>query len=183
MSAPPPRVEFSCLSQLLFQLHSGLGSAKPSTALTSLLDAIPSLSTYQRQSIYQTFAAIPDHSNIPGHSGLIPLVQDGEHYVHLDTVGLLEQTLSPFVLEDSFIVDISSVLRKQPISHLRQAPISIQPSLGQCFILYVQSHDQSTAFIDACARAVCPTALSPGKKSTLLGRPIWDFFEKIANSF
>ena len=177
MAVPLPKAEFACLSQLIFQLHSGLDAANPSTSLTSLLGAIPSLSSYQRQAIHQTFAAIPDHSNIPIHSGLVPLILDGEHYVSLHNDGSLEQTLTPFVLEDSFIVDISSVLRKQPLSLLRQAPITFQPSLGQCFILYVQSHDQSTAFINACARAVCTTALSPGKESTLLGRPIWDFFD------
>lgn len=179
MAAPPPSTDFACqyacLTQLLFHLHSGVGSAAPAGALAELLNAIPSLAPEDRRIIEDTFEILPPSGDGPGHPGLQPLVPGENHSVRLDTQGPLEQTLSPFLLHDTFVVDISSELRGQPLSLLGQAPISFEASLGQCFILYLKANDPSLAFARACALAVGPPELALSGEATLLGRPIWEF--------
>jgi hypothetical protein len=179
MAAPPPSIDFSykyaCLTQLLFHLHSGVGAVAPAGTLSDLLNAIPSLASNDRRVIEDTFEIQPPPSDGPGHPGLQPLVPGENHSVRLQNLGHLKQTFSPFLLHDTFVFDISSELRGQPLSLLRQAPISFEASLGQCFILYLQAKDPSLAFVEACARDVGPLELVSSGEATLLDRPIWEF--------
>jgi hypothetical protein len=184
MAAPPPSTDFACqdacLTQLLFHLHSGVGAAAPECALAELLNAIPSLAPNDRRAIEGTFEILPAPSDGPGHPGLQPLVPGENHSVRLETHGPLEQTLSPYLLHDTFVVDISSELRGQPLSLLRQAPFSFEASLGQCFILYLKANDPSLAFARACANAVGPPELALSGEATLLDRPIWEFSDGLS---
>jgi hypothetical protein len=180
MAAPLPSTDFACqyacLTQLLFHLHSGVGTAAPpGSALAELLNAIPCLAPNDRRVIEASLKTLPAPGDGPGHPGLQPLVPGENHSVYLQTQGPLEQTFSPFLLHDTFVVDISSELRGQPLSLLSQAPISFETSLGQCFILYLQANDTSLAFVEACVRDVGPLELVSSGEATLLGRPIWEF--------
>ena len=193
MAAPPPNIEFASLTQLLFHLQAGLGSAAPTNALAELLAAFPTLAPEDQWLITTTFEdldrinTIPSdlsaRSNGPGHPGLQPLVPSGSHAVRLACPGPLEQTLSPYLLHDTLVVDLTSILRTQPsssppaqpLSLLRTAPLAFQPSLGQCFILCLQAKDHSLAFAEASARAVGPPELVLCGEATLLSRPIFEF--------
>ena len=211
MAAPPPNPELSChsacLSQLLFHLHSGVGTAEPDAALAELLAALPSLAPEHRRAIANTFAALqsrpdelgPFHANsasgeAPGHPDLLPLVPAEPHAVPLASSPPLVASLSPFLLHDTFIFELSfelsfelcaagsgqpHALASEPFALLRQASLGVKPSfapsLGQCWLLYLQTHDSSLAFAQACATAVGPPELRLCGEATLLGRPIWEF--------
>lgn len=193
MAAPLPSAEFASLTQLLFHLQNGLGSAAPTHALAELLAAFPSLAPEDQRLIHNTFvhldryntnvSALSARSNGPGHPGLQHLVPTGDHAVRLACPGPLEQTLSPYLLHDTLVVDLTSILRTQPsssppaqpLSLLCPAPLAFQPSLGQCFILYLQANDHSLAFAEASVRAVGPPELVFRGEATLLGRPIVEF--------
>jgi hypothetical protein len=211
MAAPPPNPELSChsacLSQLLFHLHSGVGTAEPDTALADLLAALPTLAPEHRRAIANTFSALqsrpdglgPFHANsapseAPGHPDLLPLVPVEPHAVPLASSPPLLASLSPFLLHDTFIFELSfelsfelcaagsgqpHALASEPFALLRQASLGVEPSfapsLGQCWLLYLQTHDSSLAFAQACAAAVGPPELRLCGEATLLGRPIWEF--------
>ena len=207
MAAPPPSPErachSACLSLLLFHLHSGVGTAQPDAALADLLAAIPALAPEHRQAIANGFSALraqPDGpgsfpdlaalSEAPGHPGLLPLLPAEPHSVPLDSSPPLVASLSPLLLHDTFVFELSFELRhelsgqphllsSEPFSLLCQASRSVEPcftaSLGQCCVLYLQTHDPSLAFAQACAAAVGPPELRLCGEATLLGRPIWEF--------
>ena len=124
MAAPPPNPELAChsacLSQLLFHLHSGVGTPQPDAALADLLAALPSLAPEHRHAIANTFAALqsrPDGlgpspalsalSEAPGHPDLLPLVPAEPHAVPLASSPPLLASLSPFLLHDTFIFELS----------------------------------------------------------------------------
>jgi hypothetical protein len=196
MAAPPPSPEraghTACLSLLLFHLHAAVGAAAPdpAAALAELLAAIPALAPKDQQAIAGTFAALRAPSDAPGHPGLVPLVPAEPHSLPLVCSPPLEASVSPFLLHDTLVFDLSFVLRfaasgllqaltSKPFSLLRQASLSLEPSfapsLGLCCILYLQTHDSSLAFAQACAEAIGPRDLRLCGESTLLGRPIREF--------
>ena len=195
MADPPPNAEsgrcFASLSQLIFHLHSGLGAAVPHAALAELLTALqhalPAFGPEQQHTIQATFNEALGTDQAPHHPGLQPLWPSPNHQLPLTTPGGLTQTLSPFLLYDTLIVEISSDLHgpclpatDQPFSPLRQAPVDFeafgfQPSLGQCFFLYLQAEDHSLATAAAWAKAISGEDLQPAASTTLLGRPIVEF--------
>jgi hypothetical protein len=207
MAAPPPNPELSfqaaCLSQLLFHLNSGVGTAEPDAALAELLAAIPTLALEHRRAITKTFSGLqsrPDElgpfpalsapSEALGHPDLLPLVPAEPYSVPLASSTPLIASLSPFLLHDTFIFELSfelsfagsgqpHALASEPFALLRQASHCVEPcfapSLGQCCLLYLQTLEPSPTFAQACAAAVGPPDLRLCGEATLLGRPIWEF--------
>ena len=192
-----PSVEYACLDQFVFELNHGLGptpgqeehDADPSgeTARESsterLLDAL-AIPPQAHRSILgnlqsNTAGSSPNHF----HSGLIPLLSDelwrSENKTPLlrNPPHAISQTLSPYLLHDTLILDLESSLEQQPVSALRSCPVDLNPSLGQCFLLLVVAASSS----DALAHAFCQDAFgikdTQPFKTELLGAPIWEFVQ------
>ena len=197
MADHSPSVEYACLDQFVFELIHGLGrtpgqgdkNADPSgeTAVElstqRLLDAlaIPPQAHSSILSNLQSNAAASSPNRF--HSGLIPLLSD-EHGCSESKTPLsrnpphaITQTLSPYLLHDTLILDLESSLEQQPVSALRSCPVDLNPSLGQCFLLLVVADSSS----DALAHAFCQDAFgikdSQPFKAELLGAPIWEFVQ------
>jgi len=192
-----PSVEYAFLNQFVFELIHGLGptpdqgenhadpsgetAREPSTE--RLLDAlnIPP----QAQSLIFSNLQSKAAGSAPNrfHSGLIPLLPE-EHGGSENKTPLLKtspheitQTLSPYLLHDTLILDLESSLEQQAVSALRSCPVDLHPSLGQCFLLLVVADSVS----DALAHAFCQYAFgledSQPIKAELLGAPIWEFVQ------
>lgn len=197
MADHSPSVEYACLDQFVFELIHGLGrtpgqgdeNADPSgeTAVElstqRLLDAlaIPPQAHSSILSNLQSNAAGSSPNRF--HSGLIPLLSD-EHGCSENKTPLsrnpphaITQTLSPYLLHDTLILDLESSMEQQPVSALRSCPVALHPSLGQCFLLLVVAAFAS----DALAHAFCQDAFgiddSQAIKAELLGAPIWEFVQ------
>lgn len=190
-----PSVEYACLDQFVFELIHGLGptsgqeehdadpsgetACEPSTE--RLLDALP-IPPQAHSSILSNLQSKAAGSSLNRfHSGLIPLLSD-EHGCSENKIPLLRnaphaisQTLSPYLLHDTLILDLESSLEQQPVSALRSCPVDLHPSLGQCFLLLVVTASAN----DALARAFCQDAFGINDfqaiKAELLGAPIWEF--------
>jgi len=192
-----PSVEYACLDQFVFELIHGLGptpgqgdkqsdpsgetAGEPSTE--RLLDTlkIPSQAHSSILSNLQSKAAGSSSNRF--HCGLIPLLPE-EHGGSDNKLLLLStspheitQTLSPYLLHDTLILDLESSLKQQPVSALRSCPVDLHPSLGQCFLLLVVADSAS----DALAHAFCQDAFGINDfqpiKAELLGAPIWEFVQ------
>jgi hypothetical protein len=192
-----PSVEYACLDQFVVELIHGLGPtpsqgdqhADPSgekaggPSTQRLLDAlkIPSQAHSSILSNLQSKAAGSSSSRF--HCGLIPLLPE-DHGGSENKLLLLStspheitQTLSPYLLHDTLILDLESSLEQQSVSALRSCPVDLHPSLGQCFLLLVVADFAS----DALAHAFCQDAFGINDfqpiKAKLLGAPIWEFVQ------
>jgi hypothetical protein len=192
-----PSVEYACLDQFVFELNHGLGPtpgqeqhyADPSgeTARESsterLLDALAIPPQAHRSILGNLQSNTAGSSPIRFHSGLIPLLSDelwrSENKTPLlrNPPHAISQTLSPYLLHDTLVLDLESSLEQQPVSALRSCPVDLNPSLGQCFLLLVVAASSS----DALAHAFCQDAFgikdSQPIKTELLGAPIWEFVQ------
>jgi hypothetical protein len=192
-----PSVEYACLDQIVFELIHGLGPtpdqgdkpAEPSgktaggPSTQRLLDTlkIPSQAHSSILSNLQTKAAGTSSNRF--HCGLLPLLPE-EHGGSENKTPLLKtspheisQTLSPYLLHDTLILDLEASLEQQPVSALLSCPVELHPSLGQCFLLLVVADSAS----DALAHAFCQDAFGIKDfqpiKAELLGAPIWEFVQ------
>ena len=190
-----PSVEYACLDQFVFELIHGLGPtpgqeedyADPSgeTARESsterLLDTLKIPPQAHRSILGNLQSKTAGSSPNRFHSGLIPLLSD-EHWGSENKTPLLRnpphaisQTLSPYLLHDTLILDLESSLEEQPVSALLSCPVDLHPSLGQCYLLLVVADSAS----DALAHAFCQDAFGIKDfqpiKAELLGAPIWEF--------
>jgi hypothetical protein len=190
-----PSVEYACLDQFVFELIHGLGPTpgqeehhadpsretgrEPSTK--RLLDALKIPPQAHRSILSNLQCKAAGTSSNRFHCGLMPLLSD-EHGGSENKTPLLmnpplgiSQTLSPYLLHDTLILDLESSLEQQPVSELRSCPVDLNPSLGQCFLLLVVADSSS----DALAHAYCQDAFgikdSQPNKAELLGAPIWEF--------
>jgi len=192
-----PSVEYACLDQFVFELIHGLGPTpgqeehhpdpsgetgrEPSTK--RLLDALKIPPQAHRSILSNLQSKAAGSSSNRFHCGLMPLLPE-EHGGSDNQTPLLKtspneitQTLSPYLLHDTLILDLESSLEQQPVSALRSCPVDLNPSLGQCFLLLVVAASSS----DALAHAFCQDAFgikdSQPIKTELLGAPIWEFVQ------
>ena len=192
-----PSVEYACLDQFVFELIHGLGptpgqgdkhadpsgetATEPSTQ--RLLDTLKIPSQAQSTILSNLQSKAAGSSSNRFHCGLMPLLPE-EHGGSDNKTPLLKtspneitQTLSPYLLHDTLILDLESSLEQQPVSALRSCPVDLNPSLGQCFLLLVVADSSS----DALAHAFCQDAFgikdSQPIKTELLGAPIWEFVQ------
>jgi hypothetical protein len=190
-----PSVEYACLDQFVFELIQGLGPTpgqgehhpdpsgetgrEPSTK--RLLDALKIPPQAHRSILSNLQCKAAGSSSNRFHCGLMPLLPE-EHGGSDNKTPLLKtspneitQTLSPYLLHDTLILDLESSLEQQPVSALRSCPVDLNPSLGQCYLLLVVADSAS----DALAHAVCQDAFGikdfQPNKAELLGAPIWEF--------
>ncbi len=184
MNPPPPRAELATaelatLTQLLFHLHAAVGAAAPPFPLDELLRPFPGLAAEDRQRLRDSFSTLPPPDEGPGHPGLRPLLDDGSNTITLAEGDSIKTTLSPYLLHDTFVVDLTTVWQGASLSLLRSpTPQALQPSLGQCCILYLKLNDPAS--FSAASAATYLSAVSQQEllicgEATLLGRKIWEF--------
>ena len=184
MNPPPPRAELAkaelaTLTQLLFHLHSTAGATAPPFPLEGLLALFPGLADEHQQRLRHCFSTLPPPDDGPGHPGLRPLLKndDGSNTITLAEGDSLKTTLSPYLLHDTFVVDLTTAWQGPSLSLLRSpTPQALQPSLGQCCILYLKLHDPAS--FSAASAATYLSAVSGHDlvicgEATLLGRKIW----------
>lgn len=190
-----PSVEYACLDQFVFELIHGLGpnpgqeehhadpsgETGPEPSTKRFLDALKIPPQAHRSILSNLQSKAAGTSSNRFHCGLMPLLSD-EHGGSENKTPLLinpplgiSQTLSPYLLHDTLILDLESSLEQQPVSALRSCPVDLNPSLGQCFLLLVVADSSS----DALAHAFCQDAFgikdSQPIKAELLCAPIWEF--------
>ena len=186
MNPPPPKAELAkaelaTLTQLLFHLHAAVGAAAPPFPLDELLRPFPGLAAEDEQRLHDSFSTLPPPDDGPGHPGLRPLLKndDGANTITLAEGDSLKITLSPYLLHDTFVVDLTTAWQDPCLSSLRSAtPQALQLSLGQCCILYLKLHDPASFSASAAATylsAVSEHHLVFCDEATLLGRKIWEF--------
>ncbi|MFN9244391.1 MAG: hypothetical protein ACK6DG_10525 [Cyanobacteriota bacterium] len=197
MNPPPPRAELAkaelaTLTQLLFHLHAAVGATAPPFPLEELLAPFPSLAAEDQQRLRHCFSTLPPPDDGPGHPGLRRLLgaDDEANTITLATSDSLtprsttspptcQITLSPHLLHDTFVVDLTTTWQAPCLSSLRSAPPQTpQTSLGTCCILYLQLHDPAS--FSAASAATYLSAVSQREllicgEATLLGRKIWEF--------
>jgi hypothetical protein len=191
MLAPQPSADCASLTHLRFHLHLSLGSGATASDLTQLFADLEGLAQKDDPRIYEvitTLKANAANQSETGHPGLQPLVAAGDHSLTLPSNGSLKRTLSPYLLHDTIIIDVTSTLRKQdyaqPLSLLRPVnTLALQPSLGECYILYVQnkdlqSHNSYRSIAEAYAHAVCPLGLIFCSETILMNRTIVEFSDR-----
>ena len=196
MKPPPPKAELpkaelATLTQLLFHLHAAVGATAPPFPLEELLAPFPSLAPEDQQRLRNCFSTLPPPDDGPGHPGLRRLLgaDDDANTITLATSASLtprsttppptcQTTLSPYLLHDTIVVDLTTAWRDPCLSDLRAAtPQTPQPSLGQCGILYLQLHDPASFSAESAAtylNAVSQRELLFCGEATLLGRKIWE---------
>jgi hypothetical protein len=192
-----PSVEYACLDQFVFELIHGLGPtpgqgdhhAEPSgetaggPSTQRLLDALKIPSQAHSSILGNLQSKAADLSFSRFHCGLIPLLPE-EHGGSENKLLLLStspyeltQTLSPYLLHDTLILDLEASVEQQPVSALLSCPVELHSSLGQCFLLLVVADCAS----DALAHAFCQDAFGIHDfqpiKAELLEAPIWEFVQ------
>ena len=186
MNPPPPRAELATaelatLTQLLFHLHAAVGATAPPFPLEELLRPFPRLATEDRQRLRDSFSTLPPPDDGPGHPGLRRLLgaDDDANTITLAKGDSLKTTLSPYLLHDTFVVDLTTAWQDPCLSSLRSATPQTPPtSLGKCGILYLKLHDPAS--FSAASAATYLSAVSGHDlvfrdEATLLGRRIWEF--------
>ena len=185
MNPPPPRAELAkpelaTLTQLLFHLHAAVGATAPPFPLEELLRPFRGLvADEDHQRLRDSFSTLPPPDEGPGHPGLRPLLDDGSNTITLAEGDSLKTTLSPYLLHDTFVVDLTTAWQDPCLSSLRSAtPQTPQTSLGTCGILYLKLHDPAS--FSAASAATYLSAVSQREllicgEATLLGRKIWEF--------
>lgn len=181
MVNPNQPVEFACLDQLVFQLHHGLGKPVDHDAIDRLLAAVPGLSDQHRKDIIRELIRTSTSSS-RFHPGLTPLAP-GDGFYALETTGHCHaevlQKVEPFLLHDTFILDLSSTVANKPASLLRGCRYPLESSLGQCTLLTIISDDPSEAFAAAMiAEILGITDLDLSKTEILRGSPIREVDER-----
>jgi hypothetical protein len=135
-----PAVEYACLDQFVFELIHGLGPtpgqgehhAEPSGEIAGgpstqrLLDALKIPSQAHSSILGNLQSKAADSSSNHFHCGLIPLLPEQHGGSENKTPFLLKtsphdltQTLSPYLLHDTLILDLESSVEQQPVSALR----------------------------------------------------------------
>ena len=104
---------------------------------------------------------------------------DGSNTITLAEDDSLKTTLSPYLLHDTFVVDLTTAWPGPSLCPQRSpTPQALQPSLGQCCILYLKLHEPASFSASAAAaylNAVSEHAFVVCDEATLLDRKIWEF--------
>ncbi|MCT0206430.1 hypothetical protein [Synechococcus sp. CS-1332] len=180
MVNPNQPVEFACLDQLVFQLHHGLGKPVDHDGIDRLLGVVPGLSDQHRKEIIRALIRASNSSS-RFHPGLTPLAP-GDGFYALDPAGHCHpevlQKVEPFLLHDTFILDLSSTVANKPVSLLRGCRYPLTSSLGQCTLLTIISDNASEEFAaDMIVGVLGIAELELSRTEILRGSPIREFSE------